>query len=930
MPRGPRGDRHGTGRGTGHWTLELSARAVEDLRSLPRKGQERVARRIRDLEHAGLPPGLPRQDDVVAVPAGDEVLLCLEDRTARRIVVVTVRPAGTGAGTIVWRMVRRRFNRTGGGGGMGGWLQDLGYAVRSLRKAPAFTAVALLTLTLGIGATVAIFSVANGVLLEPLPYGEPDQVVTVYASWDNFPDRTWVADDEFQLWHQENRTLEDAALYRRGSATFTDVENPERVGAAAVTPNLFDVLGVRPVVGRGFTWEEARLESPPVVLSHGAWQRRYGGDPGIVERSVEIDGSMTPIIGVLPEGFVLPVDYGLASTTDVYEPEFIDLESPAPELGQGGSHGAYVVGRLRDGVTVEEARADLERVQAGVEAVGLYAPERQFRPKVFAAKDDVVGTARGTIRLLLGTVAFVLLIACGNVANLLLSRSEGRVGEMSVRSALGASRGRIIRQLLLESAVLAGVAGVLGVGLAGLGLRALLAIDPEAVPRAGSVSLDGTVVLFALGVSLATAFLFGMAPALRVVRGGSAGPLRERSRGDAGGRRTNRTQGLLVAAQMAMAVILLTGAGLMGRTFVQLLRVDPGFAPGDVLTLRLTTPPAGYPEAADVVGFYDELLRRVRDLPGVRAAGAARLLPLSSTIGDSGFGVEGYQPGPNEAMQAEWQFATPGYLEIMDIPLLAGRIFDARDGIDGRKTIIVNESLARRYFQDRDAVGATMYNWGDTLTVVGVVGNVAHNGITAPRKHRYYRPHAQISGSVGSQRSLTLTIETEGVPTSVLEDVRGEIRALDPSIPVAEVRTMDDVLSAALGEARFAMVLLGAFAGIALVLALVGIYGVLSYAVSRRTREIGVRLALGAERGKVVALVVRQGMAMALLGVAVGTATAFALGGFMEQMLYEIEPNDPATFVAVPLLFSLVALVACMVPAARAAGVDPAGALRYE
>ncbi len=911
------------------WRIELSRPAVEALRALSRDEQEAVARRIRDLENAGLPPASRERSETVPVPAGDSVLLCLEDAPERRITVVTLRRADAPSSSAVWALLRLWINRISGGRRMGGWRQDLGYALRSLRKAPGFAAVAVLTLALGIGATSAIFSVADGVLLKPLPYGEPDRVVTIYASWNNYKDKTWVAEDEFQLWHQENHTLRDAALYYRGSANFTDVENPERVGAASVTPNVFSVLEVKPAIGRFFTWEESRLPDAPLVLSWDAWQRRYGGDPGIVGRSVEVDGVMRPIIGVLPRGFALPVDYGLSSTTDLYQPYYVDLRSPAPDLGSGGSHGAYVVGRLRDGVTVAEARTDLERVQSRVEPVGLYAPERHFAPKVFGAKDDVVGSARGTIRLLLGMVAFVLLIACGNVANLLLSRAEVRAGEMAVRSALGASRIRIVRQLLVESTIVAAVAGALGTGLAAVGIRALLSIDPEAVPRAASVSLDGRVVLFTLGVSLATVILFGLVPALWVVRRGEAGPLRERRPGSGSGRRANRTQGLLVASQTAMAVILITSAGLLGRTFVKLLHVDPGFAPENVLTLRLTAPQAAYPKADDVVGFYHELLDRIRDLPGVRNAGGCRILPLATTMGDAGFSVEGYQRGPNEALQAEWQWVTPGYMEAMRIPLLAGRTFDERDRRDAPDVIIVNQALADRYFQGRNPIGLHMVAFGDSATVVGVVGNVAHNGLIAPKRYRYYRPEAQLDRA-GPSRSLTLTLETEGDPRSFVEPVRSEIRALDPSIPVAQVQTMDDVLSAALGPQRFALVLLGIFATIALTLAVVGIYGVLSYAVSRRTREIGVRLALGAEQGSVIGLVVRQGMFMALLGVVVGTAVALALSGLMEGLLYQVAPRDLTTFVGGPLVFVAVALAACSVPAYRAAQVDPAKALRYE
>ena len=913
------------------WSIELSRPAVAALRALPREEQEVVARRIGHLEEAGLPPALAGGDPGeglhgVAVPAGTQLLLCLEDRAARRITVVTLQPAE--APQAVGAMLLRRITDLLGGGGMGGWVQDLEYATRSLRKAPGFTVLSVLTLALGIGATAAIFSVAHGVLLQPLPYGEPDRVVTVYAVWDNYPEGTWVAEDEFQLWHQENQTLQDLAYYLSWSATFTDVENPERVTAAWLTPNTFDVLQVQPVVGRTFTWDEAQLPDPPAMLSWGAWQRRYGGDPGIVDRTVEIDGTLTPIVGVLPQGFSLPVDYGLDQPSDLYFPTYVDLESPAPDLGGGGSHSAFLVGRLADGATVAEADADLKRIQSRVPAVGLYGPERGFTVLVKDAKDDVVGSARGTLWLLLGTVGFVLLIACGNVANLLLSRSEGRAGEMAVRSALGASRGRLVRQLLLESGLLATAAGLMGLGMAGLGVEALLAIDPDAVPRSGSVSLNGAVVAFTLGVSFLTALLFGLVPALRVSAGGESDALRERKSAGAGVAGV-RTQGVLVAAQMAMAVILLTSAGLMGRTFLKLAAVDPGFAPGNVLTLRLTTPPANYPEGEDVSGFYEELLRRVRALPGVREAGGARILPLATTMGDSGFRIEGYEPAEHEAMQADWQWATPGYMEAVGIPLRAGRTFDSRDGPEGAHAVIVNEALASRYIKGRDPVGSTIYLWGDTATIVGVVGNIAHNGLTGPVRHRYYRPHAQVN-SVSSQRSVSLTIQTEGDPRSVLDAVRAEIRTLDPSIPVAQVRTYDDILSSAVAEQRFALVLLGVFAAIALTLAVIGIYGVLSYSVSRRTREIGVRLALGAERAQVVRRVVGQGMAMAVLGVLMGTGVSWALARFMEGMLYGVDPRDPVTFVGVPALFAAVALAACFVPAFRASRVDPAKALRYE
>ncbi len=816
---------------------------------------------------------------------------------------------------------------------MGSWGQDIRFAVRSLRRSPGFTAVAALTLALGIGATVAIFSVANGVLLAPLPYQDPEEVVTLWASWDNFPDKTWLSVPEYQLVHQESRALEDLALYGGGITNFTSVEAPEQVRAASVTPNTFQVLGVAPVLGRTFTWEEAQRQEPGVLLAYETWMRRFGGDPAIVGSDVELNGTATPVLGVLPEGFALPVDFGSSARYQVFSSLHVDLQSPAPELGTGGSHGYYGVGRLRDGVTVEEARADLQRVMGLVQPVGLYSPERRFGLRVFSAKADIVGAARGAILVLLGAVGFVLLIACGNVANLMLSRSQARIREVAVRAALGAGRARILRQLLVESLVLAGVAGLGGVALATVGVETLLGIDPEAVPRSDTVSVDGTVLGFTLLVSALTAFVFGLVPAVRISRAGVAEILHQGGRGSGAGPGANRLQSLLIASQMAMAVILLMGSGLMIRTFVGLLRIDPGFGAENVLTVRVSIPGTAYPDPEPVSRFYQDLLRRIREIPGVRTAGAARLLPLASTMGDSFFRPVGYEPGPNESTQGDWQWATPGYVETMGIPLLEGRTFDEGDNRDGQAVVMINEVVARRYWGDESPVGRAVLAGGalDTAIVVGVVGNVRHNGLTDEVKTRYYLSHAQVHHSrVGSMRSMTLTISTEGPPRSYLDAVRQEVRAMDPSIPLAEVRTLGEVLSTALAQPRFAMVLLASFAAVALTLAIVGIYGVLTYAVSRRTREIGIRMALGAEKGQVVGMMVRQGMAMAVAGVAVGTGVAWFLTGLMSGLLHGVAPQDPMTFVTVPTLFTAVALAACWVPAVRASRVHPSTALRYE
>ena len=816
---------------------------------------------------------------------------------------------------------------------MGGYLQEIRFAGRSLRRSPGFSVVAVLTLALGIGATAAIFSVAHGVLLAPLPYEDPEEVATVWASWDNFPEKTWLSVPEFQLFHQENRSFEDLALYSGRTTSFTSPENPEQVRGAVITPNLFAVLGVDPVLGRVFSWEEAETEIPVVLFSHDLWQRRHGGDPSVVGSDVELDGSLVTVLGVLPRGFRLPADFGSVAPYELYFPGYVDLESAAPELGSGGNHGSYAVGRLREGVTVQEARADLSRIMDTVEPVGLYSGERQFEPRVFSAEEEVLGSVDTTLYVLFGAVGFVLLIACGNVANLLLARADARGREVAIRSAVGAGRIRILRQLFVENLLLAAVAGLLGILLAHVGVSTLLSIDPDAVPRASNVDLDGTVVAFTLAVSVLTALLFGWIPALRVSRVGLAGTLHEGRRGSGSGPRGSRAQGLLVASQMAMAVVLLTGAGLMVQTLAKLLQVDPGFQTENVLTLRVSTPSATYPDPESVVLFYEELLDRVRAIPGVRSAGAARLLPLASTMGDSFFRPVGYQPGPNESTQGDWQWATAGYVETMGIPVIEGRSFDERDLRDGQAVVMVNEVIARRYWPGESAVGRAVLAGGaaDTAVVIGVVGDVAHNALVTQPKTRYYVPHPQVHANwLGSMRAMTLTIGTEGPPGRYLDAVRAEVRALDPSIPLAQVRTLDDVVSASMAQARFATLLLGAFAVLAVTLALVGIYGVLSYSVSRRTREIGVRMAMGARAREVVGMVVRQGMAMALIGVAAGTLVAWFLTDLMSGMLYQVRPQDPLTFVAVPALFAFVALVACFVPAERASRVRPAHVLRYE
>jgi predicted permease len=533
--------------------------------------------------------------------------------------------------------------------------------------------------------------------------------------------------------------------------------------------------------------------------------------------------------------------------------------------------------------------------------------------------------------VLLGAVGLLLLIACGNAANLLLARSEVRVGEVALRTALGAGRARIVRQLLTESLLLATLGGAFGFAVAWAGVRALLAVDPNAVPRTADVQVDGPVILFALAVVLCAALLFGLVPAIRVARSGLAVRLRDTGRRGLSPAGSGRLQSFLVTAQVAMAVVLLTASGLMMRSFAALLQADPGFGAESVLTLRITAPAGRYPDAEGIARFYESLKGGVEDLPGVASVGAVRLLPLATTMGTSTFRPVDYVPAPNEGTQAEWQWVMAGYFETAGIPLLDGRTFDPSDRRDTPSVVVVSRELARRYWGDASPVGRRVVAFGgDTAAVIGVVGDVRHAGVTAEANPTYYRVHSQITGAVGTMRSMSLVIGTDGDPASLVEPVRGVLRSVDPAVPLSQVRTLDDIRSASVAASRFSLILMSAFGGLALLLAVVGIYGMLSYSVSRRRPEIGVRMALGAEPRNAVRLVVRQCLVMAALGIVVGAGITWVVGDVMSGLLYGVAAQDPATLVAVPALFLSVALVACWIPAVRAARVQPASALRVE
>jgi predicted permease len=808
--------------------------------------------------------------------------------------------------------------------------QDLRFGGRTLTRSPGFAVIAILTLALGIGANAAIFSVVNAVLLTPLPWSEPDRTVMIWSKWTAF-DKTWVAAGEVVDYRKRSRTLEDVAAWSDGQVNLTGHGDPERVRAANVSANLFSTLGVRPLIGRTFTATEDMPNGPRVVvLGYGVWNRRYSADPSIVGQSVQINGAPYEVIGIMPPGFLLPTDFRNPEPSQLWAPLQMN-----PASTDHGSHGLYAAARLKPGITVQQAAEDLHGIARALTSEGFYPVQMEFDTVVLSLSDEVVGSVKRSIWLLFGAVGFLLLIACANVANLLLARAEARQREIAVRSALGAGRLRVVRQLLTESLVLTAASALAGISLAYAGVRLVSWWNPASIPRVTGVSLDLRVLLFTALLALVTSILFSLAPALRALRVDLTESLKDGGQSVSSGGARHRFRNTLVVVEMAMAVVLLVGAGLMLRSLWALQRVPIGFEPSNVLTMRVSLPASSYASPEHVVLFYQRLLDRVRQLPGVHAAGAARLLPLGSTIGDFGLMVEGYTPAPGTNAKGDWQIVTEGYLEAMGERLVRGRAIAPTDTTDSQLIALINEEMARRYWNGRNAVGGRLKIGANPsrpwITVVGVVANVRHNGITDVVKEKFYVPHTQWHKSIGNPiRSMSLVVKTTSDPIRLAAPIRQEVRALDSSLPVAEVRTMDDVVDATMSAPRFTGFLLVTFAAIALVLSAIGIFGVLSYLVSRRTREIGIRLAIGAGRAQVLRMVLGNGLMLAFAGVVAGLAIASVLTRSMRTLLHEVNPADPLTFVSVGVLLSLVAILASLVPAWRATRVNPVVALKTE
>jgi putative ABC transport system permease protein len=812
---------------------------------------------------------------------------------------------------------------------------DLRYAVRTLAKNPGFTAVAVLTLALGIGANGAVFSVLRGLLLRPLPYAKPESLVMVWSRWSEFP-KTWLSVEEARTWADAG-CFSGLALFEARQTNLTGGGEPERIGGALVSANAFEVLGVKPLLGRAFT--AAEVGSRPahvVILSEALWRRRFGGAPSVVGSSIEVNGAPETVVGVMPAGFKLPMDYGSESPSALWMPLHEDLAGAFTFRPAGGDHGYDAIGRLRPGTSVAAARARLRALAGGLTAAGVYPRTWHFEPLVIPVIEDILGPLRIALLVLCGAVGFVLLIACANVANLLLVRGLARRKELAVRMALGAARARLSRQLLAESCTLAALGGAAGLALAWLGVRVILSLAPLEIPRVAEVGMDAGVVIFVAGVSLATALIFGLAPALQLSGDSLQASLKEGGRGAAGpGARGGRLQSLMVVAEVALAVVLVMGASLMIRTFWSLSQVDPGFRAEHLLTMGISPGQVKYPRAEPLVRLYDEILDNVRRVPGVRSAGAVRALPLATELGDWGLKVEGFAPPPGEGVQADWQIATPGYFETMGIPLRAGRFFTAADRRGAQPVIVISEALAQRFWPGKDPLGRRIRVSGPRTppysTVVGVVGDVRHNGLTAQVKGTWYLPRTQFDLSTGSLiPGMTLVIKTDGNPANLAGPVRAAIHAIDPRLPVSQVRTLLDVVSGAAGKQRFTMFFLLLCSALALALAAVGVYGMARFRVGARTREIGLRMALGAPAGQVLRLVVAQGMGLTAAGLGVGILGALVLTRFLSSLLYGVKADDPLTIAVTALTLGVVALAANWLPARRAALVDPLIVLREE
>ena len=826
---------------------------------------------------------------------------------------------------------------------MNALAKDLAYAIRTLAKEPGFTLAAILSLAIGIGANTSIFSIINALLLRPLPYQDAERLAIL---WNRSPGlnitEDWFSTAQYFDIKNGHHGFEQVAIAIGGNYNLTGHGEPERVGTIRVSSNLLPMLGQSAAFGRTFLAEEDSPGRPATaLLSYGMWVRHYGADPHMIGQSVTLNGIPYEVVGIMPHSFSLPRE--VLPTLDGAEQADILLPLPMPpDAAQNRDHEDYnIMGKLRRGVSVAQAQAEMDTITARLrhDFPQVYPPNGGLTFGIVPLLEQVVGDVRPTLFALLGAVGFVLLISCANVANLLLARAVARQKEIAVRTAVGATRFRIVRQLLTESVLLSLAGGALGVLFAFWSMHWIHVLGPKSVPRIGDIGIDRTALLFTFLVSLASGVLFGMAPALRISRLDLSATLKDASRGSAGTSavwgRGNTLRRLLVIAELALCVMLLIGAGLLIRSFAHLQNVSPGFNAKNLLTLELTLSGPKYKDPQMVLATYRDLWNRLGGLPGVKEAGAVSALPLSQMFAWGPITVEGRVLPPGENfINADMRIASGHYFAAMQIPLLAGRLFNDEDTTTSPKVIIVDEYMARQLWPNQDPIGKRIHFGGVTEkitdenpweTVVGVVGRVKQYTLDSDSRIAMYLPQTQYP-----TRAMNVVLRTGGDPTAPASAVRQQIQALDRDLPLYNVRTMEQRVQESLARRRFSMLLLVLFACVALVLATIGTYGVMAYLVNQGTREIGIRIALGATQRGIVRLVVWKGMALALCGVAAGLAGAFVLSRLMQSLLFGVRPDDPLTFVVMSLMLMIITFLASYIPAQRAARIDPIVSLRYE
>jgi putative ABC transport system permease protein len=813
---------------------------------------------------------------------------------------------------------------------------DLALAIRSLRRRPTFTALAVATLALGIGATSAIFSVVNGVLLRPLPYQRPAELMLVHTRLDGVPGRELSLPEYWDL-RERTRSFSRLAAFSNGTLTLTGSGTPERFNTGYVSADAIPLLGVSPSLGRAFAPEEDLPGRPAVVLlSDGLWRRRFGADPRIVGRTLILDDVPTTVIGVMPPGFQLP-DHYVGAGMEAWALLRLD---PAADRSERGWHWLSVIGRLRPGVDRGRAGQEVAAIMAGMYREHPTEYDAAFSGSLTPAAEHLVGEIRPVLLVLLGAVALLLLIAASNVASLFLARAEERHREIAVRAALGARPGRIVRQLLTESATLAVAGGAAGLLLAAYGTRALVAAAPPTLPRLDTIGLDLPVLWFTAAVSIFTGLLFGLAPAWYAAQPDLSRALTEGGRGGSAGARRQRFRRGLVVTQIALALMLVVAAGLLVRSFERMRGVDPGFDPEGLLTARIELSPVRYEGNESIRAFFERLVARAEAIPGVGSAAVVKALPMAEPeIGDWSFLREGrfsVPPKQEDWKLSYWQAVGPEYFETMRMPLLQGRGIEPGDRTGTPQVAVVNRTLARQAWPEEDPIGQRLLMGGGATdsvwrTVVGIVGDVRHRGLDADPRPEIYLPHAQFPAGTGTPlRTMRVVLRTEGNPGALAAPLRAALAELDPDIPLTNLQTMEEALGAWAAERRLTMLVVAGFALLALALGAVGVYGVMAHLVTQRTREIGIRIALGAVPREILRLVLSQGVGLAVVGIAVGLLGALAASRLLTRLLFETEPTDLATFAGTAAALAVVAVAASLVPAVRAVRTDPVDALRSE